>query len=248
MNKGKQILLILLACTFLVASPTLAQDQPDELNISFTRNFGFGGFGKIQGTFTLKVQNPDGFTKVEYLLDGEVINTTTESPFKYTFNTGSFPVGVHTISAVGYLSDGSTIQAPEVSREFISSSDAWSNTGSMVIPILAAVAVVAVLGAVIPVLMGRKRTHKPGVYGAAGGAVCRKCTMPFSRNFLAPNLLVGKLERCPHCGHWSIVPAAPAAALKAAEERLAADSEGEIKEVSEEESLRRMIDDSRYDG
>ena len=248
MKQTTKLLLILLVSALLITSPALAQDQPEELLISFTRNFGYGGFGKIQGTFTLKVQNPEGFTKVEYLLDGEVVNTTTESPFKYQFNTSSFPVGIHTISAIGYLADGSTVLAPEISREFISSSDAWSNTGSMIIPILAAVAVVTVLGAAIPMLMGRKKVHKPGVYGAAGGAICRKCGMPFSRNFLSPNLLVGKLERCPHCGKLDIVPAASAAALQEAEERLAADGETEIKDISEEEKLRRMIDDSRYDG
>ena len=82
----------------------------------------------------------------------------------------------------------------------------------------------------------------------AGGAICPRCTFPYTRHMFAPNMLVGKLERCPHCGKWAIVPQANAAALQAAEERLAAEGEDQIETVSEEEKLRRMIEDSRFDG
>ncbi|MEK6221558.1 MAG: hypothetical protein N2D54_04870 [Chloroflexota bacterium] len=33
-----------------------------------------------------------------------------------------------------------------------------------------------------------------GIYSAAGGAVCPRCQLPYSRHLLSPNLLVGKLE------------------------------------------------------
>jgi hypothetical protein len=38
--------------------------------------------------------------------------------------------------------------------------------------------------------------------------------MPFSRSVLAPNMLVGKLERCPHCRKWAIVGRAGSADLE----------------------------------
>jgi hypothetical protein len=64
---------------------------------------------------------------------------------------------------------------------------------------------------------------------------------------LSPNLLVGKLERCPHCGKWALLPRASAEALRLAEERYAAEDEGTIQPLSEEEKLRRMIEDSRFE-
>ena len=40
----------------------------------------------------------------------------------------------------------------------------------------------------------------PGQDGVAGGAICPRCELPYSRKTFSPNLLIGRLERCPHCG------------------------------------------------
>jgi hypothetical protein len=61
-------------------------------------------------------------------------------------------------------------------------------------------------------------------------------------------MLFGKLERCPHCARWAIVPAASRAALQQAEARWRADSQqGELKPESEADRLRDRIDESRYE-
>jgi hypothetical protein len=65
---------------------------------------------------------------------------------------------------------------------------------------------------------------------------------------MAPNLLVGKLERCPHCGKWGILPRASAATLADAEERFSTDIQGTIDEPSEEEKMKQMIEESRFEG
>ena len=69
------------------------------------------------------------------------------------------------------------------------------------------------------------------------------------RHALAPNLLVGKLERCPHCGKWAIVPRAAPADLVAAEARLRADNQEGVMQVeeSEEEKLKRELEESRFE-
>jgi len=58
---------------------------------------------------------------------------------------------------------------------------------------------------------------------------------------------VGKLERCPFCGKWSILAAQPLSILRAAE---AAELDGEGEEMtskeSEEERLRKKLDESRF--
>jgi hypothetical protein len=108
----------------------------------------------------------------------------------------------------------------------------------------------SIAGVLFPLLL-RKRggQFQIGEYGAAGGTVCRKCDLPFSRNVLSPNLVFGKLERCPHCGKWAILSRANTSELEAAEERLRADTrKGVMKsEESEEDQLRRMVDESRFE-
>jgi hypothetical protein len=107
---------------------------------------------------------------------------------------------------------------------------------------------ISILGTLGPVLLGRRTPFRLGEYGLAGGAVCRRCGLPFSRHSLAPNLLLGKLERCPHCGKWSIVRQASRAELEIAEARFSADAQkGALRADDEDERLRREIEDSRYE-
>jgi hypothetical protein len=63
---------------------------------------------------------------------------------------------------------------------------------------------------------------------------------------LAPNLMFGKLERCPHCGRVGLARRAGADELTAAEARLTGEGAPPQPE-SEREQLRRQIEDSRYD-
>ena len=84
-------------------------------------------------------------------------------------------------------------------------------------------------------------------YGPAGGAICPKCGRPFARNLLSPNLLAGKLSRCPHCGKWSVVSRATPAALAAVEAASSASTPSPAADLSPEEKLRRQIDESRYE-
>jgi hypothetical protein len=239
-------IILLIICVFL-ALPVFAQGT-EELTLDFNRDFGYGGFGgEIQGRFSLKVASPDDLVGVEYYLDGELVFEGDEPPFKWQFNTASFPEGTHTFSAVGYKADGTELRAQEFSRTFLSSENAWGKTGDMIVPILVIVGIATLGGVLGPVLLGRKKKHTPGVYGVAGGAVCPRCTFPYSRNVMSPNLLVGKLERCPHCGKWAIVSRALAADLQAAEERFAAESKGTIGTPTEGERLQQMIEDSRFE-
>lgn len=240
-------LLIFFVCAFIVVSAS-AQEGEESLVLDFNRDFGYGGFGgDIQGRFSLKVISPENLVRVEYYLDGERMYEGTESPFKWQFNTANFAEGRHTFDAIGYKADGSEVHATEFTRTFLSAENAWSEVGDMLVPILVLVGLATLLGVLVPVLMGRKKQYTLGVYGAAGGAICPRCTFPYSRNMLSPNLVLGKLERCPHCGKWAIVPRASGAALKAAEERYAAENQGTIQSISEEEKIQQLIDDSRFE-
>jgi hypothetical protein len=62
-------------------------------------------------------------------------------------------------------------------------------------------------------------------------------------------MVFGKLERCPHCGKITLVRRASQEELVQAEQRLRADSQVGIMNIQhdEEESLRRALEESRFD-
>jgi hypothetical protein len=241
---------IFLIVTILVICllPVSALAQSEELDLRLTRDFGYGAGGQIQGKFSLRVDGPADIVRVDFIIDGEVVNTATESPFHFRFDTDDFPPGVHTMTAVGYQVDGTAVKGPEFIRQFLSADEAKSSTMKIIVPLLIIVGIATLVGALAPALMMRGKEFKPGSYGAAGGAVCPRCTFPYSRNVFAPNLLVGKLQRCPHCGKWAIVPRASQQNLDAAEKRWSREGTSSIEAPSEEEKKRQLLDDSRYEG
>ena len=237
-------LLLILTCAFTAS----AQSQGG-LSIEFHRDFGYSAGGEIQGAFSLTAVGPDGLARVDYYLDEQLLGSASQAPFKISFNTGNFTLGRHTFVAVGTTTAGTEVRSAGRTVEFVSAEAGWQTAGKIVLPILGVVVAVALLGTAGPMLLGRKTVFRLGAYGVAGGAVCGRCGMPFSRHALSLNMLMGKLERCPHCGRWAIVPAASNAALQQAETRWRADSQqGELKPEGEDERLRTQIDESRYEG
>ena len=212
-----------------------------------TRDFGYGAGGQIQGKFSLRVDGPTDIGRVDFIIDGEVVHTITEAPFRYRFNTDDFSPGVHTMTAVGYLADGTEVDGPEFVRQFLSADDAKSSTMKIIVPLLVIVGVATLVGALAPAMMMRGKEFKPGNYGAAGGAVCPRCTFPYSRSVFAPNLVVGKLQRCPHCGKWAIVARASQQNLDEAEKRWYREGISSVDTPSEDEKMRQLLDDSRYE-
>ena len=229
--------------------PAVAQESETSLQLSVERDFGFSMSGRIQGRFTLKVTGPEDLTRVEFLIDDVVVTTVGEPPFRYSFSTGDYELGVHLISAVGYTSLGEVMQSPIHRYEFVSADEGLRIAGRIVIPILIGTGALVLIAMAGSMLVGRRRGRPQiGEYGAAGGAVCARCELPFSRHVFAPNLLIGKLERCPHCGKWAIVSRATGEALERAEARWVAEGTSGVFELeSEEDELRRMIEDSRFE-
>ena len=111
-----------------------------------------------------------------------VVHLAAESPFRYQFDTDDYPPGMHTMTAVGYKADGTPVYGAEFVRQFLSAGEAKSSTMKIIVPLLILVGIVTLVGALGPALMGRGKEFKPGNYGAAGGAVCPRCTFPYSRN------------------------------------------------------------------
>jgi hypothetical protein len=247
------IVLLLTGCLLMLAlSPALAQEG-DGLSLRLSRDFGYSsGTGKIQGTFSMKTSGPDDLARVEYYIDDEKIGEALQEPFALRFSTDDFPLGIHTLYAMGYTSSGRELRSNEIQAQFVSAEEGWQSGMKIALPILVLVFGAMLISYAVTFIGAKRRGSVPlGAkrnYGAAGGAICPRCERPFSRNMLSPNLLVGKLERCPHCGKWSIARAVPLEILRTAEAAELERAKGSAQPAAEREAekLRKQVDDTRY--
>jgi len=246
----KTILIIPILLALIISIPAYAQDGEDRLVLHLRRNFGYSAGGRIQGRFTISADGPENLESVRYLLDGEFFAEVSEPPFRFSFATSDYALGVHTFSGIGTTASGAEIFADDISKEFIGAEDSWQQATDIVIPLIVGIGIIMALGVLFQTMMGRRSgSFVLGKYGSAGGVVCPGCSFPYSRHFLSPNLVFGKLERCPHCGKWAIVPRASHAALEEAEARYRTDAEtGTLEQDAEGSTSKteRQIDDTRY--
>lgn len=242
----------------LLAAP-VAGAQEAGLTLRVRKNFGYNAGRTIQGSFTLEATGPADLAEVTFWLDGEALATDAEPPFKVGFGTGSYTPGRHTLRATGQTAGGLAVESEAAEYTFITAADVNRNVVSVLVPIGVVVALALALGLAVPLLAGRGGQASkvplgaPRSYGFAGGAICHYCARPYARHFWAPNIVVGKLDRCDNCGQWQISMRASPQALEAAEaaERRQARAEqqagrGTVPDLSPEEKLRRQIDESRY--
>ena len=232
-----------------LAVPAGAQDSAVRLSLS--KAWGYSMGGQIQGLMILSVTGPKDTALVRFELDGAEITTVTQPPFSIQFNTDKYSRGWHKFSATVQTSDGQTWKSNTLSAEFVSAEQGWQAAQRIIVPLLVIVVLVVLISTGGQFLLsGRgKQRPEPGAprtYGIEGGAICGKCGRPFARHFFSPNLLVGKLERCPYCGKWSIVAAASREALAAAQATEVEASKPAVPEASPDEKLRRQIEESRY--
>jgi hypothetical protein len=233
-----------------VVGPIGAQDG--QVRLSLSKAWGYSLGGQIQGIMNLSVAGPKDTVSARFELDGQEITTVAKPPFSIQFNTDKYPRGWHKFSATVQTSSERTLKSNIISVEFVSAEQGWQVAQRIIIPLAAIViiAMLASLGGQFLLSGRRKQRPEPGAprnYGIEGGAICPKCGRPFARHFPSPNLLVGKLERCPYCGKWCIVAAASREALAAAEAAEAVASQAAVPEASPDEKLRRQIEESRYE-
>jgi hypothetical protein len=243
---------VILIITLLWLSAALLQEG-QELELDLSRDFGYDGLnGDIQGRFSMIVEGPADLERVVFLIDDQPIGEDSEPPFRLQFHTDNYALGRHALSATGFTGDGRELHSPTLQRNFVAASEGW-RSGLRIGGVVAAAAAVAVtIAGLIASLASRNQPSTPlGAprnYGVFGGAICPKCGRPFPLHVWKMNLLVGALDRCPHCHRWSLVRHAHPAALRAAEEaeleQAAAQEPPPI--FSEEERLRKLLDESRF--
>jgi hypothetical protein len=248
----RRVLASLLALALL--APFVAAAQESELQLFVRRNFGYGGGSQIQGSFRMEAEGPADLASVTFKIDGQVVGTDTEAPWRVDFVTDNYALGWHAITAEGETAEGRTLLSNERRFEFVSAAAGWEAAGRIMMPLGAVLGLIllVVVGSSILSAINTKRNPvplgAPRQYGAFGGTICPRCGRPFSRHFWGLNLLAGKFDRCDHCGKWSLVQALPMEQLRAAEaaEKRRARAEAQRPPESAEEQLRRQLDESRY--
>jgi len=249
---ARKIFPFLLLFFFLTPSTAFGQDG---LSLSVHRNFGYSGGSQIQGSFSLEASGPANLISVTFKVDDTVVGTVTQPPFKINFDTSTYALGWHSLTATAQTADGQTLTSAPRRFEFVTAEEGFKAAGRIVIPILAVVGVVILISMGIPLLqtLTGKKSHlplgAPRQYGLLGGAVCPKCARPFAIHWWGLNVFTQKFDRCDHCGQWSLVRRVSREKLQIAEaaEIKSAQPETPIPESSPEEKLKRQLDESRYD-
>ncbi len=244
---------ILLVGYLFIGIGTVDAQNEAELTLGLSKILGYALAGDIQGTFILKASSPQELSRVVFFLDGEVIGEDDKAPFQIRFTTDDYSLGLHVLSAVGYISSGGELHSNEIKVNFVGAEQGWQMGVKLVLPILVVLAIGMLVSFVLPSVLGRGRTVRlplgaPRQYGILGGTICPKCRRPFSIHWWGMNLVVGRLDRCPYCGRWSVVRRASRDELTMAEAaELEAAGSGEIATLSEEERLRRDLAESRFE-
>lgn len=241
--------LAFLACLFF---SSVAVAQEDTLTLSLTRDWGYGGFGgDIQGTFSFHARGSSAIARVEFYIDETMIGEDEQAPFDWQFITDSYPLGAHGLYAIGYTAGGTSVRSNSIRATFVSAGESGEAALKFLIPLFIVIFGAMGLAAIIPLLTGRKTVRlAPGAQRqyTFGGGICPKCNRPFAFHMLGINLLTRKFDRCPYCGRWSAVRHASPQELRAAEQAEVEAAKEQIPEISEEEKLKKEVEDSKYQG
>jgi hypothetical protein len=254
MKKISSVLLAFLVLIITITTQASAQST-GELELGLSRDFGYAGFGNdIQGLFTMKIKNPpDNLVKVEFMIDSTSMGEDTQPPFNLQFNTDSYPLGNHTLSTIGYTTDGSTLNSNNIQVQFVPAGSGMNAVVKILVPVFSLIVLMTVIAVFLPLLLSKGKFSSlplgtPRKYGIGGGAICPKCSRPFPLRLWWINVGFKKIDRCPFCGKWSFVRPGSPAELRAAEaaELAKAQPESPIPGEAESDKLKKDLDDSRF--
>jgi hypothetical protein len=150
MNQKKTSVIFLLIFVVTAMFGLMVAQAAPTISLSFYKNNGYGLGNDIGGQFTANAAVSQDVVRVEFYLDGQLVQNDTDKPFSWAFNTGDYSLGEHTIEVVAY--DGANQTATvSATRNFTSYS-----SDSVLIIIVAVVIVVVVVGLAVAVYRIRK--------------------------------------------------------------------------------------------
>jgi len=236
------ILLIGLAAGFKTAS---AQDD-SPYTIKLRRDWGYGSGMDIQGKMSLSLNGDESqIDTVTFYLDEQVMAELSQEPFKLSFSTDDYPSGVHNLSAKVSTKAGESFDVKPLMVNFLSSSEAGEKTTKLLVIVGALVGGSMLLS----YLISSRQKDQPGKASAGihGLAVCNQCGQTFPRSFFGMNMVIGKFERCPHCGKWQITRRASDFEIALADGTYVPDfDEDEQEAEATTKPAKDELDESRY--
>jgi hypothetical protein len=223
--------------------------QMSQLSLNMSRDWGYGGLnGDIEGLFSMHVSGPADLKRVDFFIDKTQIGELTKAPFNLQFNTDNYPLGSHQMYAVGFSTSGQQFRSNIITGNFVPKQSSLN----FILPVLGIVVVAILLSVLLPFLINRgKRTSlalgTERKYGVSGGAICPNCHRPFTLPLLTAHVGFSKLAVCPFCGKLSLMKVESISTLREAEKAELESAKPENPStISEDEKLRKEIDDSKY--
>jgi Bacterial Ig domain len=225
--------------------------QTSQLTLNMSRDWGYGGFnGDIEGLFSMHASGPADLQRVDFFIDKTQIGELTKAPFNLQFNTDNYPLGSHQMYAIGYSTSGQEYRSNNITGNFVPKQSSLK----FILPVLGIVVLAILLSALLPFLVNRGKPTSLALgaerkYGISGGAVCPNCHRPFVLPILTAHVGFSKLAVCPFCGKFGLMKVESISVLREAEKaELASAKPANSAAVSEDEKLRKEIDDSKYQG
>jgi hypothetical protein len=215
-------LMFFVGCSFFA----LVAAQP-AISLSISKNNGYNLGSDINGQFVVNAQVSSNVVRVEFYLNGTLQYNDTSAPFSWSFNTNNYPLGRAEITAVAYDSSGQQKTAA-LEQNFVETPVFFST----ILPVIViAVAIIAVGSSVW------YRTRHP----TSKLVKCPSCGNIYSPSSISlVRIGPSRLRKCPKCGKTFFggnLKDSP----KPEEKSSASDT------LTEEERLKRDIEDSKYE-
>jgi len=247
--------LFILSCTGMGAARFTEPTQaPFWLNIH--RNVGFSSGNQIRGSFNLEIIGDSAnIDAVQFLVDEQKIAEINQSPFLVKINTGDFPNGTHSLSAVIRLKDGSNYTTAGRNFEFVAPGEELKAIRKIILPLGAGIIAIILIVVFFQVLGLRSRnseniTSQDILRDARHGiGICPRCNSPTPLHWWAINLGFSyKLERCVQCGKWSLMKRLDGEKTRQllAQAKFSQPSIKENHILTNEEEFARKLEDSKY--
>ncbi len=97
-----------------------------------------------RGLFSLKIKDPPAdLGKVVFFIDSTSMGEDTEAPYNLQFNTDSYPLGLHSLSAVGYTTDGNELNSNIIRVEFVPAGTGMGSVVKIIVPIVVFMVIMA---------------------------------------------------------------------------------------------------------
>jgi hypothetical protein len=129
-------------------------DVQPTIELKLHKDFGYSSFGNdAQGNWSARTTVSEDIVRVEFYLNDTLQHTDIETPFTWSYYTDDYPLGLYTIKAVAYNTEGNTVVA-QVQQNFV------SQQGDFIIIIIISIAAPLAIITLISVLKVKKLNKK----------------------------------------------------------------------------------------